>query len=43
MLSLSEPSYRGRGFGKEATLLMMAYGEGTGVWWGWDLGAHNSQ
>ncbi|KFP79974.1 N-acetyltransferase 9, partial [Acanthisitta chloris] len=25
-LSLSEPSYRGRGFGKEATLLMMSYG-----------------
>ncbi|KAF2980480.1 hypothetical protein EK904_006054 [Melospiza melodia maxima] len=26
VLSLSEPSCRGRGFGKEATLLMMAYG-----------------
>ncbi|KFZ62906.1 N-acetyltransferase 9, partial [Podiceps cristatus] len=25
-LSLSEPSYRGRGFGKEATLMMMSYG-----------------
>lgn len=42
MLCLSEPSCRGRGFGKEATLLMMAYGEhgsaqeqecgGVGVW-----------
>ncbi|KFP36220.1 N-acetyltransferase 9, partial [Chlamydotis macqueenii] len=26
LLSLSEPSYRGRGFGKEATLMMMSYG-----------------
>lgn len=31
VLSLSEPSCRGRGFGKEATLLMMAYGEGGSV------------
>lgn len=27
LFPLSEPSYRGRGFGKEATLIMMFYGK----------------
>lgn len=39
-LSLSEPSYRGRGFGKEATLMMMSYGKGGSVQEGCDLEAN---
>lgn len=38
--SLSEPSYRGRGFGKEATLMMMSYGKGGSMQGGCDLEAN---